>query len=109
MQVAKETGSAGETLTYANKNGVIGGVNMRNGERSGWGGRSDERVRLATGVGTCAGTAVALLLRRDLGGFWVGLLAFGIVTGVGGVLGRLVGGLLFRQSSGGPPGPPPHA
>jgi hypothetical protein len=36
------------------------------------------------------------------------MIAFVIVTGAGGVLGRLVGGLLFRPS-GGPPGPPPHA
>jgi hypothetical protein len=82
---------------------------MGNGERSGSGGRGDWPVRLATGVGTCAGAAVALLLRRDLGSFWLGLLAFVLVTGLGGLLGRLVGGLLFRPSSGGPPDPPPHA
>ena len=30
-------GGVGETLTYASKNRVIGGVNMRDGERSGSG------------------------------------------------------------------------
>jgi hypothetical protein len=73
---------------------------MGNGERPGSGGGSDWRVRLATGAGTSAGAAVALLLRRDLGGLWVGLLAFCLVTGVGGVLGRLAGYLLFQR----PPG-----
>jgi hypothetical protein len=53
-------------------------------------------------VGTGAGAAVALLLRRDLGSFWMGLLAFAVVTGVGAVLGLLVGRLLFRPSFGGP-------
>ena len=72
---------------------------MGNGERSGPGGRDDWRVRLATGVGAGAGTAAALLLRRDLGSFWLGVIAFLIVLGVGAVLGRLVGGLLFRPSA----------
>jgi len=87
----------------------IGGVNMGNGERSGSGGRSNWPVRLATGAGAGAGAAVGLLWRPDLGGFWPGLIAFGIVPGVGAVLGRLVGGLLFRPPSGGPPDHPPHA
>jgi hypothetical protein len=65
-------------------------------------------VRLATGAGAGAGAAIALLWRPDLGGFWPGLIGFGIVTGAGGVLGWLVGGLLFRPSSGGPPDHPPH-
>jgi hypothetical protein len=85
---------------------------MGNGERSGSGGRSNWPVRLATGAGTAAGAAVALFVIKplvDIPGFLPGLIAFGIVTGVGGVLGRLVGGLLFRPSSGGPPDPPPHA
>jgi hypothetical protein len=82
---------------------------MGNGERSGSGGRSDWPVRLATAVGLCTGAAVALLLRTDLGSFWLGMLAFLIVIGVGGVLGRLVGGMLFRPSCGGTPDPPPHA
>jgi hypothetical protein len=84
-------------------------MDMGNGERPGSGVRGDGPLRLATGLGTVAGATVALLpLRRDLGSFWLGLLAFGFVTGVGGVLGRLVGGLLVRPSSGGPPDPLPR-
>ena len=78
---------------------------MGNGERSGSGDRSDWRVRLATGVGTAAGAALGLFVIKplvDIPGFWLGLIAFLAVTGVGGVLGRLVGGLLFRP----PVGPP---
>ena len=85
---------------------------MGSGERSGSGGRSDWRVRLATGVGTVAGAALGLFVMKplvDIPGFWPGLIAFVAVTGVGGVLGRLVGGLLFRPSPGGPPNPPPPA
>jgi hypothetical protein len=85
---------------------------MGNGERSGSGGRSDWSVRLATGTGTVAGAALALFVIKplvDIPGFWPGLIAFVAVSGVGGVLGRLVGGLLFRPSSGGPPDPPPPA
>jgi hypothetical protein len=78
-------------------------MNMGNGERSGSRGRSNWPVRIASGVGGAAGAAGALLLRRDLGGFWLGLIAFGIVTGVGIVLGQLAGRMLFRPSSGGPP------
>jgi hypothetical protein len=73
---------------------------MGNGERPGSGGASDWRPRLATGLGTVTGAAVAVLSRRDLGGFWVGMLAFLVVTGVGGVLGRLAGYLLFQRSPG---------
>jgi hypothetical protein len=81
---------------------------MGNGKRSGPGGRSDWRVRLATGVGIGAGAAIALLWRPDFfgGGFWLGLIGFCVFMVVGAVLGRLVGGLLFRPSSGGPPEPP---
>ncbi len=84
---------------------------MQNGERSGPGGRYDWRVRLATAVGIIAGAAVALLWRPDFfgGGFWLGLVGFCVFMGAGAVLGRLVGGLLFRPSSGGPPGPSPRA
>lgn len=76
---------------------------MGNGERSGSGGRGDWRVRLATGVGICAGAAIALLWRPDFfsGGFWLGMIGFCVFLVVGAVLGRLVGGLLFRPSSGG--------
>ena len=85
---------------------------MGSDERSSSGGRSDGRVRLATGVGTVAGAALALFVIKplvDIPGFWPGLIAFVAVSGAGGVLGWLVGGLLFRPSSGGPPDPPPHA
>ncbi len=85
---------------------------MGNGERSSSGGRSDWPIRLATGAGTVAGAAIALFVIKplvDIPGFWLGLIAFVAVAGVGGVLGRLVGGLLFRPSSGGPPDPPPSA
>jgi hypothetical protein len=63
-------------------------------------------------AGAGAGAALGLFVIKplvDIPGFWPGLIAFGIVIGVGGVLGRLVGGLLFRPSSGDPPDPPPHA
>ena len=87
---------------------TLGGMSLGIGEQSGSGGRSDWPDRLAPMLGAGAGAAVALLWRTDLGGVWPGLIAFGVVTGVGAVLGRLVGGLLFRPSSGGPPDPPPH-
>jgi hypothetical protein len=73
---------------------------MVNSEQSGSGGRTDWRVRLATGVGTGVGATVALLVRPDLGSFWLGMIAFLAVTGVGALLGRLVGSLLVRR----PPG-----
>jgi hypothetical protein len=85
---------------------------MGNEERAGADGRSDWPVRLATGVGTCAGATLALFVIKpliEIPGFWPGLIAFVAVCGVGGVIGRLVGGLLFRPPSGGPPDPPPHA
>ena len=79
---------------------------MGNGERSGSGSWSDWRVRLATMAGAGAGGAIALLSRPALGGYWglwPGMIGFGVVTGVGAVLGRLVGGMLFRPWIGGPP------
>jgi hypothetical protein len=84
---------------------------MGDGERSGSGGRSDSRVRLATSVGLLAGAAVALLWRPDFfgGGFWLGLVGFCVFMVVGAALARLVGALLFRRPSGGPPDHPPHA
>jgi hypothetical protein len=80
-------------------------MDMGNGERAGSGGRGDWRVRLATGVGTVVGATVALFVVKPLVElpFWPGLLAFVAVAGAGGVLGQLVGRLLFRPSSGGPP------
>jgi hypothetical protein len=73
---------------------------MVNSEQSGSGGRTDWPVRLATGVGTGIGATVALLVRPDLGSFWLGMIAFGAATGVGALLGLLAGSLLFRR----PPG-----
>lgn len=80
---------------------------MTDGEQSCSDGRLDGPVRLAIAVGTLVGASIALLWRPVLGwpwpdGFWPGMIGFGIFTGAGGVLGRLVGGLLFRPSSGGP-------
>ncbi|MFO0809109.1 MAG: hypothetical protein U0746_10830 [Gemmataceae bacterium] len=77
---------------------------MGSDEQSGPGGRDDWRVRLATGVGTAAGAAFGLFVIKplvDIPGFWPGLIAFLAVAGLGGVLGRLVGGMLFRPSPGG--------
>jgi hypothetical protein len=84
---------------------------MGSGERSGPGGRADLRVRIATGVGVVVAATVALFVIKPLVElpFWPGLLAFVAVLTVGALLGRFVGGLLSRPSSGGPPGRPPHA
>jgi hypothetical protein len=62
-------------------------------------GRRNLRVRLATAAGILTGAAIGLLLRPDFGGFWQGMLAFAIVLGVGGALGRFVGHRLFRSPS----------
>jgi hypothetical protein len=75
---------------------------MSNGERSGSG---ESKVRLATGIGTVVGAAVALFVVKPLVQplvelpFWLGLIAFVVVTGIGGVLGKLVGRL--RKTRGG--------
>jgi hypothetical protein len=84
---------------------ALGGVKMGNGERSGSGGRSDGPVRVATMAGAAAGAAVALFVVKPLIDlpFWLGLIAFVVLLGVGGVLGQLVGRRLFWPSSGGPP------
>jgi hypothetical protein len=61
-------------------------------------------------AGTAAGAAVALLWRPDFfSGFWLGSIGFCIFLAVGAVLGRIVGGLLFRPKSDGPPDHLPHA
>lgn len=79
-------------------------VNRNEREGSGSGGRGDWPVRLATMVGVAAGAVTALLWRPDLfSGFWLGPIGFAIFIGIGGVLGQLVGRLLFRPSSGEPP------
>jgi hypothetical protein len=93
-------GSVGGRVPEDRRVNLRSGV-MGNDERSG--GRDDWRVRLATAVGVLTGVTVALLLRQDLGSFWLGLLAFMAVVAAGGVLGRLVGSFLFRQPSGSSP------
>jgi hypothetical protein len=73
---------------------------MEDGERSGLGEWDDWRVRLSTGLGTATGAAIALFVIKplvEIPGFWLGLIAFLAVTGIGGIIGRLVGGLLFRR------------
>jgi hypothetical protein len=89
----------------------IGGANMANGERSGSGGQGDWPIKLATALGVLAGGSIALLWRPEFfsGPFWLGMLGFLIFVVVGGVLGKFVGWLLFRPSSGGPTNPPPPA
>ncbi len=84
---------------------------MGNGERSGSGGPDDWRVRLSTMVGASIFAAVALFVVRPLVELplWLGTIAFCAMFGAGAVLGRLVGGLLFRPSPGRPPDPSPHA
>lgn len=78
---------------------------MGSGERSGPGGRDDWRVRIATVVVVAVCMAGAMVLGPVVGihGFWPGMLAIAVAIIVGIVLGRFLGGLLFRPSSGGPP------
>jgi hypothetical protein len=75
---------------------------MENSDQSGSGGRDDWRVRITTMVATAACVAGAMLLGPVIGinGFWPGMLAISGAIVVGGILGPLVGGLLFRR----PPG-----
>jgi hypothetical protein len=81
------------------------------GNRQRWGSvdRRDVKVRLATSVGVLIGAAVAIFVIKPLVEplaelpFWLGLIAFAVTVGVGGILGKLVGRLLFRPPSGGPP------
>jgi hypothetical protein len=69
---------------------------------------NDWRVRLTTGVVVAACMAIAMMLGPVLGihGFWPGMLSICVVIIVGIMLGNLVGGFLFRPSSGGPPDHP---
>ena len=72
----------------------------------------DWRVRLTTAVGVGVCMAAAMMLGPVVGieGFLPGGLAIIVAIIVGIVLGNLVvGPLLFRPSSGGPPDHPPHA
>jgi hypothetical protein len=73
---------------------------MGSGEQSGSGDRVSWPVRLATAVGVVVGAALGLMFRRDLGGFWQGVIAFAAVVAVGALLGRLAGSLLFRRRPG---------
>jgi hypothetical protein len=85
-------------------------MNMKNGERSGSGGRSDWPVRLSGAAGGMVGGAVGLFVVKPLIDLPPGLgpFAFVALIGVGVVFGQFVGERLFRPSSGGPPdGPPP--
>jgi hypothetical protein len=82
---------------------------MANCEHSNPGGRLGWPVRIATAIGAGGAAAIGLVFRPDFGSVWLGLIAFVIVVGTGALLGRLVGGLLFGQSSGEQPEPPPHA
>ena len=78
---------------------------MGNGERSGSRGQSDWPVILAGMVGTGVSGADALFVLKPLVElpFWEGLIAFCVMIAVRAYVGRLVGGLLSRPSSGGPP------
>ena len=84
---------------------------MGSGERSGSRGESDWQVILAGMVGTGVSGAVALFVLKPLIElpFWPGLIAFCVMIAVGAFLGRRVGGLLSRPSSGGPRDLPSHA
>jgi hypothetical protein len=62
-------------------------------------------------VGTGVSAAIALFVVKpvvDLP-FWLGLVAFGVMLVIGGIVGRFVGGLLSRPPSGGAQNPPPRA
>jgi hypothetical protein len=69
---------------------------------------NDWQVRLTTGVVVAACMATAMMLGPVLGihGFWPGMLSIWVVIIVGIMLGNLVGGFIFRPSSGGPPDHP---
>ena len=84
---------------------------MGNGEKSGSGGQSDWPVRLSGAAGGMLGGAVGLFVVKPLIDLPPGLgpFAFVALIGVGVILGQIVGGRLFRPSSGGPPGPAPPA
>jgi hypothetical protein len=60
-------------------------------------------------AGTVAGAAVAQFVIKPLvePPLWLEMIALVLMIGVGAVVGRLVGGLLFRSSSGATHDPPP--
>jgi len=86
------------------------GVTMGNSERSPEGGRDDWRVRVSAMVGVAACMTLALIFGPMVGvnGFRQGILAMAGAIIVGGVLGRLLGGKLFRPAVGGTPDHPPR-
>jgi hypothetical protein len=100
-------GAAGRRNSEKN----LEGGKMENGQRSGPGGRDDLRVRIITMAAVAVLLAGAMLLWLVVGiqGFWPGMLAVPVAIIVAFVLGRLIGTLLFRPPSGGPPDHPPHA
>ena len=71
----------------------------------------DWPVRLSGAAGGMVGGAVGLFVVKPLIELpvWLGGFAFVALIGVGVILGNIVGGRLFRPSSGGPPDPPPPA
>ena len=83
---------------------------MESRARSGPGGRDDWRVRVTTGAGVAACVAGVMALGPAVGidGFWPGMLAIAVAIGVGILLGRFAGAMLFRPSAV-PPDPPPAA
>lgn len=72
---------------------------------------ADWPVRLSGAAGGMVGGAVGLFVVKPLIELPVGLgpLAFVALIGVGVILGNIVGGRLFRPSSGGATDPPPRA
>jgi multidrug transporter EmrE-like cation transporter len=75
---------------------------MENGGQSERGSRSDRRVRLSVGVGICVGATFGQLIRAlvHLDGFWLSMIAYAAVLGVGAGLGRLAGYFLFQRHPG---------
>ena len=72
---------------------------------------ADWPVRLSGAAGGMVGGAVGLFVVKPLIEIpvWLGPFAFVALIGVGVILGNIVGGRLFRPSSGGPPDHPPRA
>ena len=74
---------------------------MGNGEQAALGVRDNWQIRLGAAVGCGVGAAIALFVVRPLVGqlsFWPGLISFCALIIVGGVLGRLAGGMLSRKA-----------
>lgn len=71
----------------------------------------DWRVRLTGAAGGMVAGVVALFVVKPMIELplWLGPFAFVALMTVGGVLGNIVGGRLFRPPSGGPLDHPPYA